>query len=151
MPWLTGSAFWTFKDFATPLRPENPIPYVNQKGVVERDLTPKESYYVFQSYWSKKPMIHLYGHSWPVRWGKTNEPKEYLVYSNCPEVELFVNGKSQGKRKRNSQDFPAAGLHWNVSLKEGMNEIEAISTTINGKISDKITQEYQTAKWGKEA
>ncbi len=150
MPWLTGSAFWTFKDFATPLRPENPIPYVNQKGVVERDLTPKESYYVFQSYWSKKPMIHLYGHSWPVRWGKTNEAKEYLVYSNCPEVELFVNGKSQGKRKRNSQDFPAAGLHWNVSLKEGMNEIEAVSTTKSGKISDKITQEYQTAKWGKE-
>lgn len=50
MPWLTGSAFWTFKDFSTPLRPQNPIPYVNQKGVVQRDGTPKESYYVFQSY-----------------------------------------------------------------------------------------------------
>ena len=47
MPWLTGAAFWTFKDFSTPLRPQNPIPYVNQKGVVQRDGTPKESYYVF--------------------------------------------------------------------------------------------------------
>lgn len=50
MPRLTGSLFWTFKDFSTPLRPDNPIPYVNQKGVVQRDGTPKESYYVFQSY-----------------------------------------------------------------------------------------------------
>jgi beta-galactosidase len=43
MPWLTGSAYWTFKDFSTPIRPENPVPYVNQKGVVERDLTKKEA------------------------------------------------------------------------------------------------------------
>ena len=35
MPRLTGSLFWTFKDFSTPLRPDNPIPYVNQKGVVQ--------------------------------------------------------------------------------------------------------------------
>lgn len=47
MPWLTGAAQWAFKDFSTPVRPENPIPYMNQKGVVERDLTPKEAYYVF--------------------------------------------------------------------------------------------------------
>ena len=33
-------------------------------------------------------MLHIYGHSWPVRWGKPGEPKEILVYSNCPEVEL---------------------------------------------------------------
>ena len=63
MDWLTGSAYWPFKDFSTPVRPENPVPYVNQKGVVERDLTPKETYYVFQSYWTKKPMIHIYGHT----------------------------------------------------------------------------------------
>ncbi len=47
-----------------------PCPKVNQKGLVERDGTPKEGYYVFQSYWADKPMIHIYGHSWPVRWGK---------------------------------------------------------------------------------
>ena len=59
MPNLTGSAFWTFKDFCTPLRPLNPIPYVNQKGVVQRDGTPKESYYVFQSYWAKAHAAYL--------------------------------------------------------------------------------------------
>ncbi len=39
MPWLTGTAYWPFKDFSTPGRPENPVPYVNQKGVIERDFT----------------------------------------------------------------------------------------------------------------
>lgn len=148
MPWLTGSAFWTFKDFSTPLRPQNPIPYVNQKGVVQRDGTPKESYYVFQSYWSKKPMVHIYGHTWHVRWGKLEEPREILVYSNCPEVELIVNGKSQGRKKRNSQDFPAAGLHWNVVLNEGDNSIEAIAYDGKMRLRDAIHQAYQTAVWG---
>ncbi|MDE5827575.1 MAG: glycoside hydrolase family 2, partial [Duncaniella sp.] len=69
MPWLTGAAYWPFKDFATPVRPENPVPYVNQKGVIERDFTKKEAYYVFQSYWTDTPMAHIIGHSQPVRWG----------------------------------------------------------------------------------
>ncbi len=34
MPWLSGSAYWPFKDFSTPVRPDNPIPYMNQKGVI---------------------------------------------------------------------------------------------------------------------
>ncbi|KAA6350824.1 Beta-galactosidase [termite gut metagenome] len=151
MPQLSGSAFWTFKDFSTPLRPENPIPYVNQKGVVERDLTLKESYYVFQSYWTDKPMIHIYGHTWPIRWGEKDEKKELLVYSNCPEAELFVNGVSQGKKQRNSQDFPAAGLRWEVTLKEGTNTLRAVGFNKKQQITDEIRQEYQTKKWGKEA
>ena len=147
MPDLTGSAFWTFKDFCTPLRPLNPIPYVNQKGVVQRDGTPKESYYVFQSYWASQPMLHIYGHSWPVRWGEEGEPREVLVYSNQPEVELFVNGQSVGKRKRNIEDYPAQGFHWNVVLQRGTNTIKAVAKDL----SDEITFEYQTAHWGKPA
>ncbi len=147
MPWLTGSAQWIFKDFATPLRPENPLPRVNQKGVVERDGTPKENYYVFQSYWSDKPMIHIFGHGWPVRWGDAGEEKEVKVYSNCPEVELFLNGKSVGVKKRNVSVYPAAGLHWNVKLNEGANQLRAV-----GKgVSDELTVGYQTKRWGKPA
>lgn len=148
MPQLTGSLFWTFKDFSTPLRPDNPIPYVNQKGVVQRDGTPKESYYVFQSYWSREPMLHIYGHTWPVRWGAPDEPKEVLVYSNCPEVELLVNGVSQGRKRRDSQDFPAAGLHWQVTLREGENTIEAIGYQGKERLHDRIVQTYQTRRWG---
>lgn len=151
MPWLTGAAYWPFKDFSTPVRPENPVPYVNQKGVVERDFTPKESYYVFQSYWTTEPMVHIYGHSWPVRWGNKGDRKEILVYSNCEAVELFVNGVSQGIKKRDSQDYPAAGLRWNCVYEEGKNEIRAVAVKGKIKVTDEIVQEYQTAKWGKEA
>lgn len=151
MPWLTGAAYWPFKDFSTPVRPENPVPYVNQKGVIERDFTPKESYYVFQSYWTTEPMVHIYGHSWPVRWGNKGDRKEVLVYSNCEEVELFVNGVSQGIKKRNSQDYPAAGLRWNCVYEEGRNDIRAVAVKGKIEVTDEISQEYQTAKWGKEA
>src|SRR5262249_6791323 len=149
--WLTGSAQWIFKDFATPLRPENPVPRVNQKGVVERDLTPKEGYYVFQSYWAEKPMVHIYGHTWPVRWGDPGEPKLVKAYSNCPEVELSVNGRSAGARKRQSADFPAAGLRWMVKLDEGSNRLHAVARRDGMEVHDEISVSYQTAKWGKPA
>ena len=151
MPWLTGSAQWIFKDFATPLRPENPVPRVNQKGVVERDGTPKESYYVFQSYWAEKPMVRLLGHEWPVRWGKPGEAKEVRVYSNCAEVELFADGKSLGVKKRDSQDFPAAGLRWNVVLKDGPNQLRAVAQSASGNLVDELTVGYQSKSWGKPA
>lgn len=144
MPWLSGTAFWIFKDFATPIRPENPVPYVNQKGVVGRDMMPKESYYVFQSYWTTKPMIHIYGHSWPTRWGQPDQERIVKVYSNCSEVELFLNGKSQGIKKRNTQDFPAAGFHWNIKYKEGENEIRAVGKSSGEIFSDTISQNYVT-------
>ena len=151
MDWLTGAAQWVFKDFSTPLRPGNPVPRVNQKGVIERDHTIKEGYYVFQSYWTEKPMVHIYGHSWPTRWGGANEQKMVKVYSNCPTVELFVNGKSLGVRKRNSKDFPAAGLRWAVQFKEGANQIKAVGRKDSGEVTDEITQGYQTQKWDKPA
>ncbi len=149
MPWLSGTAYWPFKDFSTPVRPDNPVPYVNQKGVVERDFKKKESYYVFQSYWTKQPMIHIYGHTWPVRWGQPEEEKMIKVYANVDEVELFVNGISHGKRKRDSQNFPAAGLRWMVKLKAGENHIKAVASVGGSIIEDEITQVYQTEKWGK--
>ena len=151
MPWLTGTAQWPFKDFSTPVRPDNPVPYMNQKGVVERDLKKKEAYYVFQSYWTTKPMAHIYGHSWPVRWGDAQEDKMVKVYSNCEQAELFVNGKSLGVKKRNSQDFPAAGLRWNVKLDQGTNKVKVIARQGKTVVEDEISFTYQVDKWGKPA
>lgn len=151
MPNLTGAAQWIFKDFSTPLRPENPVPRVNQKGVVERDGTPKESYYVFQSYWSEQPMLHIYGHTWPVRWGKPGEEKLVRVFSNCRAVELFVNGVSAGVRARNITNYPAAGLHWSVKFNEGPNTLRAESRGDGPRLTDEITFDYQTATWTKPA
>lgn len=149
MPWLTGTAYWPFKDFSTPLRPKNPVPYVNQKGVVERDFTKKEGYYVFQSYWTNKPMVHIYGHTWKTRWGKKDEQKMVKVYSNCNEVELFLNGRSLGEKKRNSQNFPAAGLRWIVTFQSGGNHLKAVGKKGKVTVTDTITVNYQTEEWSK--
>ncbi|MGB0371553.1 MAG: glycoside hydrolase family 2 TIM barrel-domain containing protein [Opitutales bacterium] len=151
MPWLTGSAAWLFKDFTTAIRSNNPVPYVNQKGVVERDMTPKAGYYVFQSYWAKEPMLRIYGHTWPVRWGEEGEAKMLKVYSNCDTVELFLNGKSLGKRERESQNFPAAGLRWVSPFKVGKNTVKAVAVVDGKELVDEIEFEYQTKKWGKPA
>jgi beta-galactosidase len=148
MPNLTGSAAWIFKDFSTPLRPENPLPRVNQKGVVSRDGTPKESYYVFQSYWAEEPMVHVLGHGWRERWGTEGEIKEIRVYSNCPEVELFVDDKSAGRKRRKGSDFPAAGLRWSVPLAAGRHVVRAVADSAAGPIADEIAFDYRVEPWG---
>jgi beta-galactosidase len=147
MPWLTGAAYWPFKDFSTPIRPNNPVPYVNQKGVVERDFTKKEGYYVFQSYWTEKPMAHIYGHTWPTRWGNEGESKMVKVYSNLPEAELFFNGKSLGTKKRDSQNFPAAGLRWIVKFKGGENHLKVVAKKDGQEVVDELTMNYQIGEW----
>ena len=151
MPDLTGSAQWIFKDFATALRPGNPVPRVNQKGLIERDFTLKEGYFVFQSYWAEHPVVHIYGHTWPVRWGETDEAKLVKVYSNCPSVELFVNGVSAGVKKREAREFPAAGLRWLVKFKQGENVIRAVARRDKAELTDEIKFVYQTEKWEKPA
>ncbi len=148
MEWLTGAAYWIFKDFSTPVRPDNPIPYVNQKGVLQRDLTPKESYYLFQSYWAKTPMAYIYGHTWPVRWGSEGEEKLLKVYSNCEKAELFLNNQNLGMKTRDSQDYPAAGLRWKTPFKEGVNQVKVRAYQGDIVIEDSIEFIYETRKWG---
>ena len=60
------------KDFGTPLRPENPLPYMNQKGLVDRNGKPKDAYYVFASHWSKKPFCYIESKTWTHRTTKFN-------------------------------------------------------------------------------
>jgi beta-galactosidase len=147
LPWFVGSAMWIFKDFTTPLRVENPVPRINQKGVIQRDMTMKEGYYVFQSYWSEEPMAHIYGHTWPVRWGDAGESKMVKVYSNCETAEMFWNGKSLGEKKRDAQDFPAAGLRWMTPFAEGKNELRVVAKKGGKTVTDEISFVYQTEKW----
>jgi beta-galactosidase len=94
-------------------------------------------------------MAHIYGHSWPVRWGDEGEQKMVKVYSNCDDAELFVNGKTYGVKKRNSQDFPAAGLRWNVVFNKGKNKVSVIARKGKEQVRDSITFQYQTEKWSK--
>ena len=126
LPWLTGSAQWAFRDFATPLRPEDPIPYMNQKGLVDRSGAPKDAYFVYKSYWTRTPKFaYIVSHSWTERAGPRGKPRQLRVYSNCDSVELRAGGASQGIRRRDPSNFPAQGLRWEVGFVEGTNTIVA--------------------------
>lgn len=151
LDWFSGSAQWIFRDFTTPLRPENPIPYVNEKGLVDMNNNRKDAYYVFKSYWTKSPAFcYIESHTWTERNGGKNEKKEINVFSNCEEVELFVNGISQGKLKKDLNKFPACGLSWKSIFNEGKNNIKAIGYSENKIVTlDSIEINYITKKIGK--
>jgi beta-galactosidase len=145
-----GSAQWIFRDFATPLRPENPIPYVNQKGLVDMENTPKDAYYVFKSYWTIDPKFcYIESHTWDERRGTPGEKSLVKVFSNCTEVELFINGVSRGKKTRDVKKFPACGLNWEVNFTEGENNIIAQGYDTTLAASDKIEINYSTLPDGK--
>ncbi|MDB5084947.1 MAG: glycoside hydrolase, partial [Bacilli bacterium] len=81
------------------------------------------------------------------RWGREGETKQINVYSNCEEAELFVGGRSYGKKQRNSQDFPSAGLRWQVQLQQGDNELRVVATKEGVEVTDQMTALYQTDSW----
>ncbi len=125
--WFAGNAQWAFKDFGTPLRPENAIPYLNQKGLVDREGKPKDAYYVFKSYWSDDPFAYIESHTWKERSGPEGKSREVSVFSNGTEVEFFHNGESLGRKTKDINEFPASGLHWPVDFTAGANALEAVA------------------------
>ncbi len=148
--WFTGNAQWAFKDFPTPLRPENPIPYINEKGLVDRAGKPKDAYYVFKSYWTTSPeFCYIESHTWTERSGPTGMKREVKVFSNCSDVELFLNGASLGKRTRDIKKFPACGLSWGVDFLSGKNTLLAVGYHKRKSIaSDSMIVQYTNRKSG---
>lgn len=148
-PTFVGNLQWSFKDFATPLRPEDDIPYMNQKGLVDRNGNPKDAYYVFKSYWSEKPFTYIESHTWTERQGPKNTPRVLNVFSNCPKVEFFQNGVSLGIKDRDITAYPACGLTWEVNFSEGKNTFVAVGISNDGsKVSDTIDVNYRFTKNG---
>jgi beta-galactosidase len=134
-PNLAGAAQWAFKDFGTPLRPENPIPYVNQKGIVDRANRPKTAFYLFQAAQTDTPVCHIEAHSWPVRAGNSAEKQRIRVITNCESVELFVNGVSQ------SLQTDGWLRTWWVTMQANDNELHAVGYMADGSVvEDSMTQ-----------
>ncbi|MEM8895508.1 MAG: glycoside hydrolase family 2 TIM barrel-domain containing protein, partial [Bacteroidota bacterium] len=142
---FAGNLQWAFKDFGTPLRPENDIPYINQKGLVDREGNPKDVYYVYKSYWSEDPFAYIESATWTERYGEKGEKKGISVYSNCSDVELFKDGSSLGRKSKNLKVFPAGGLTWNVAFAEGENELVAIGYVDEMKVYDTLQINYHTS------
>ena len=91
----------------------------NNKGLVTIDRkTRKESFYLYQAYWFKEPMVHIVGRRYAQRAGETIEVK---VYSNQDEVTLFLNGKEIGKQQAHRI------FRFEVALQPGFNTLMAIT------------------------
>jgi len=147
---FVGNAQWAFKDFGTPLRPENDIPYMNQKGLVDRNGKPKDAFYVFKSYWAKEPFAYIESHTWTERQGPEGLARSINVFSNCNEVTLFHNDQNLGTKNKDITSFPASGLTWDVQFTEGKNELIAKAKDANGKmVEDVLEVAYRYAKNGR--
>lgn len=147
VPGFAGNAQWAMKDFATPLRPENPIPYMNQKGLVDRNGKPKDAYYVFASYWSKTPFCYIESKSWTHRQGP-KEGRDVTVYCNTETAELFLNGESLGEKVRDPKQFPAGGLVWKAPFKNGENQLLVKGTKGEVTVEDNLVVTYLVGKHG---
>ena len=142
-PELTGNAQWAFKDFGTPLRPENAIPYVNQKGLIDREGKPKDAYYVFKSYWSDDPFVYIESKTWTERSGPKEMTRNVCVFSNLEKVDLYLNGQSLGMKDKDIKKYPANGLNWDLNFNEGENELIAIGYQNNEAVShDTLNVKY---------
>jgi beta-galactosidase len=112
-PWLSGGFVWTGFDYRG-----EPTPYgwpcINSHfGVMDTCGFPKDNFYYYQSVWLDKPMVHLLPHwNWP---GREGQPINVWCYSNCKQVELFLNGQSLGKQAMPKNSH----LEWNVTYAPG--------------------------------
>lgn len=148
-PTFVGNAQWAFKDFGTPLRPENDIPYMNQKGLVDRQGNPKDAFYVFKSYWADEPFTYIESHSWTNRQGPEDLVRNVSVFSNCDKVTLYHNGKNLGEKTKDIMSFPASGLNWDVQFEEGKNELVAKGKISKGETAnDTLNVNYRYTKNG---
>ena len=102
-PWVIGEFVWTGFDYLG-----EPTPYDNYWpsrssyfGICDLAGLPKDRYYLYRSHWNKQEhTIHLLPHwTWP---GRKGQVTPVYCYTDYPEAELFVNGKSQGRIRKNN-------------------------------------------------
>lgn len=136
--WISGCAYWNFIDFNVAGRQES-MPRVNNKGLFYNDRTPKDVAYYFKSMWRKDiPVLHIASRDWNVRTGKADAAQMVKIYTNLPEVELFVNGKSAGR-----QAVENCHAVFNVVLPEG-NSILTAKGIYEGKaVEDVMSIRFQ--------
>ncbi|NWJ51971.1 MAG: glycoside hydrolase family 2 protein [Bacteroidetes bacterium] len=118
-PYLWGTFIWNMFDFGAAHRTEGDRPGRNDKGLVTIDRkVKKDAFWFYKANWNKnEPVLYIANKRFVNRIRETTNIK---VYSNFPEVELFVNGFSQGKRKGDYAIF-----NWDtISLIKGKNKIE---------------------------
>jgi len=132
-PYLAGMFIWTGLDYRG-----EPTPYgwpsINSYfGMYDVCGFPKDNVWYLKSWWGSEPVLHLLPHwNWK---GKEGEPIKVVAYSNCDEVELFLNNKSLGKKTMEKNSH----LEWMVPYKAG--SLKAIAYKQGKKI---LTETVET-------
>lgn len=111
-PWLWATHVWNMFDFAADGRDEGGKNGENQKGLVTFDRKiKKDAFYLYKAYWSKDAFVHTCGSRYVDR---AEDVTEVKVYSNLPEVALYVDGRLQ-ETKQGDKVFtfrvPITGKH----------------------------------------
>ena len=102
-PYLWATHVWNMFDFGADARNEGGENGQNHKGLITFDRKyKKDSFYAYKAWLSDDPFVHLCGKRYVDR---VEDTTKVTVYSNLPEVELFVNGKSLGKQKAEDHFF----------------------------------------------
>lgn len=118
-PFVSGQYIWTGFDYIG-----EPTPYgwparSSYFGIVDLAGFPKDIYYMYQAEWTDTPVLHLFPH-W--NWEPGQQIDMWCYYNDADEVELFVNGESQGVR---SKDTDHLHVVWNVTYQPGTVKVVA--------------------------
>lgn len=102
-PYLWATHVWNMFDFGADARNEGGENGQNHKGLVTFDRKyKKDAFYAYKAWLSDEPFVHICGKRYVDR---VEDETKVTVYSNLPEVELFVNGKSLGKQESREHFF----------------------------------------------
>jgi beta-galactosidase len=130
----SGMFIWTGFDY---IGEPTPYPWPARSsyfGIIDLAGFPKDAYYLYQSLFTSRPVLHIFPH-WNWTGGQVIDVWAY--YNHADEVELFLNGKSLGTKKKTGDDLH---VMWRVKYEPGI--IKAISR-MNGKTV--LTKEIKTA------
>ncbi|NCD71448.1 DUF4982 domain-containing protein [Mucilaginibacter sp. R11] len=132
--YLSGMYIWTGFDYLGEPTPYSWPSRSSYFGIIDLAGFPKDVYYMYQSEWTDKPVLHIFPH-WNWQPGKTVDIWAY--YNHADEVELFLNGKSLGVKKKQGEDLH---VMWRIPFEPGT--LKAVSR-LNGKVV--LTQTINTA------
>jgi len=111
--WLAGGFIWTGFDYRGEPSPNGWPNISSQYGIIDTCGFPKDTFYYYQSWWTAKPVLHLFPHwNWP---GYEGKEIAVWVHSNLDKVELFLNGQSLGIKEMKKDSH----LAWNVPYAAG--------------------------------
>lgn len=116
---ISGQYVWTGFDYIG-----EPTPYgwparSSYFGIVDLAGFPKDVYYLYQAEWTNKQVLHLFPH-W--NWTEGQEIDMWCYYNNADEVELFINGESQGIRNKDENNLHVV---WRVKFVPGTVKVVA--------------------------